>query len=166
MNSLKYSPNTKLLIITSLNHRANNGKIYAKYLLLKCFDPNNAMVIPSLINRAISGENPLNVWGDGSAIRDFIYSEDVAKGMLQVVQKNYNKPVNLGSGKGVSIKKIANAVAKMVPGGPIKIIWDKTKPSGDKMRKMSTKRALSINIKPSVKLEIGIKKTIDWYKTK
>ena len=84
------------------------------------------MVIPSLINRAISGENPLTVWGDGSAIRDFIYSEDVAKGMLKVVEKNYNKPVNLGSGKGVSIKKIANAIAKMVPGGPIKIIWDKT----------------------------------------
>ena len=115
------------------------------------FDPNNAMVIPSLINRAISGENPLTVWGDGSAIRDFIYSEDVAKGMLKVVEKNYNKPVNLGSGKGVSIKKIANAIAKMVPGGPIKIIWDKTKPSGDKMRKMSTKRALSLNIKPDNK---------------
>ena len=51
----------------------------------------------------------------------------------------------------------------MVPGGPIKIIWDKTKPSGDKMRKMSTKRALSLNIKPTTKLEVGIKKTIDWY---
>ena len=42
----------------------------------------------------------LTVWGDSSAIRDFIYSEDVAKGMLKVVEKNYNKPVNLGSGKG------------------------------------------------------------------
>ena len=127
------------------------------------FDPNNAMVIPSLINRAISGESPLTVWGDGSAIRDFIYSEDVAKGMLKVVEKNYNKPINLGSGKGVSIKRIANAIAKMVPGGPIKIIWDKTKPSGDKMRKMSTKRALSVNIRPTIKLEEGIKRTIEWY---
>ena len=51
----------------------------------------------------------------------------------------------------------------MVPGGPIKIIWDKTRPSGDKMRKMSTKRALSINIKPATKLEEGIKRTINWY---
>ena len=51
----------------------------------------------------------------------------------------------------------------MVPGGPIKIIWDKTKPSGDKMRKMSTKRPQSINIRPTTKLEEGIRRTINWY---
>ena len=71
----------------------------------------------------------------------------------------------MGSGKGVSIKNIANAIAKLVPGGPIKIVWDKTKPSGDKIRKMSTKRALTLKIRPTTKLEDGIKKTIDWYLT-
>ena len=53
------------------------------------FDPENAMVIPSLINRASSGERPLTVWGDGSPIRDFIYSEDVADGMIEVVRQGY-----------------------------------------------------------------------------
>jgi GDP-L-fucose synthase len=56
------------------------------------FDPANAMVIPSLIHRAVSGENPLVVWGDGSAIRDFIYARDVARGMLLVVEKGYPEP--------------------------------------------------------------------------
>ena len=51
------------------------------------FDPGSAMVIPSLINRATSGENPLLVWGDGSQIRDFVHADDVARGMLVVVEK-------------------------------------------------------------------------------
>jgi len=51
------------------------------------FDPENAMVIPSLIKRAVDGENPLTVWGDGSPIRDFIYAEDVARGMMLAVEK-------------------------------------------------------------------------------
>ena len=56
------------------------------------FDPNNAMVIPSIIKRATDGENPLKVWGDGSAIRDFIHSRDCAKGMIQVFEKGITKP--------------------------------------------------------------------------
>ena len=53
------------------------------------------MVIPSLIQRIINGENPLNVWGDGSPIRDFIFSEDVADGMIMAVEKEINEPINL-----------------------------------------------------------------------
>ena len=87
------------------------------------FDPENAMVIPSLINRAMSGERPLSVWGDGSPIRDFIYTDDVADGMLEVVKQGYNKPINLGSGKGVSIKEIATSIANKMP-DKCEIIWD------------------------------------------
>ena len=69
------------------------------------FDINNAMVIPSLIKRALSESGPLIVWGDGSAVRDFIYSSDVARGMLMAVE-NINTPINLGSGGGVKIKML------------------------------------------------------------
>ena len=69
------------------------------------FDPQTAMVIPALINRVAAGENPLVVWGDGSAIRDFIYSKDVAEGMLLAMEHGANcTPINLGSGEGVSIR--------------------------------------------------------------
>ena len=126
------------------------------------FDPKNAMVIPSLINRASSGERPLTVWGDGSPIRDFIYSEDVADGMLEVVRQGYNKPINLGSGNGVSIKEIATAIANKMSDN-CEIVWDISKPSGDNKRIMSTERAESIGISPKILLDEGIESTIKWY---
>jgi GDP-L-fucose synthase len=126
------------------------------------FDPENAMVIPSLINRASSGERPLNVWGDGSPIRDFIYSKDVANGMMKVMESGYNKPINLGSGTGVTIKAIAETVASLMP-DECKIVWDTSKPSGDKKRLMNTKRAEDLGIYATTGLNQGIKETIDWY---
>ena len=69
------------------------------------FDPNNAMVIPSLINKILNGDNPVKIWGDGSAIRDFIYSKDVAYGTILALIKGRNSQYyNIGSGKGISIK--------------------------------------------------------------
>lgn len=128
------------------------------------FDPKTAMVIPSLINRALSGENPLTVWGDGSPIRDFIYSEDVAEGMMLAVERGINVPINLGSGSGVTIKQIAEIVAKNVSGGKIKIVWDKSKPKGDAKRLMDVKRAKKLlGFKPKYSLEKGIEETIKWY---
>ena len=127
------------------------------------FDENNAMVIPSLINRALRSKKYLNVWGDGSAIRDFIYSSDVAKGMIIAVYKGINKPINLGSGKGVTIKTIAELISKTVPNGPLEIIWDKSKPSGDKIRLMDIKRAKKIGFKTEIDIFKGINNTINWY---
>lgn len=126
------------------------------------FDPQNAMVVPSLIHRAVSGERPLTVWGDGSPVRDFIHAKDVAKGMMTVIEKGFNKPVNLGSGKGVSIKEIADTIAELMP-DKCKIEWDASKPSGDKLRLMNTKRAEDIGIFPETTLREGIKETIKWY---
>jgi len=127
------------------------------------FDPQTAMVIPSLIKRALDGENPLTVWGDGTPIRDFIYAEDVARGMMLAIQKGVNVPVNLGSGTGVTIKEIAETIAKFVPGG-VKIVWDTSKPKGDAKRLMDMTRAKELlGFKPKYSLEKGIKETIAWY---
>lgn len=129
------------------------------------FDPDTAMVIPSLIKRALDGKNPLVVWGDGSPIRDFIYSKDVARGMIMALEKGVNVPVNLGSGTGVTIKEIAEVIAKNIPGGPIEIVWDKDKPKGDAKRLMDMTRAKKLlGFKPRYSLEQGIKETIKWYK--
>jgi GDP-L-fucose synthase len=127
------------------------------------FDPDNAMVIPSLIKRAMDGENPLVVWGDGSPIRDFIYSKDVARGMMLVVEKGVDKPVNLGSGAGVTIREIAEVVAANVPNGPIEIIWDTSKPKGDAKRLMDMYRAKTYGFETKTEIETGIKNTIQWY---
>ena len=127
------------------------------------FDPNNAMVIPSLINRAMDGESPLTVWGDGSPIRDFIHARDVAAGMMLAVEKGINEPINLGSGTGVTIKQIAEIVAANVPNGPVSLVWDETKPKGDAKRLMDMTRANSYGFQPQVSIEQGIKETIEWY---
>jgi len=125
------------------------------------FDPENAMVIPSLINRALNTDGPLEVWGDGSPVRDFIHARDVARGMMLMVEKGVNEPVNLGSGSGVTIKEIASAIALKLDK---EIIWDKTKPMGDAMRLMSTKKAESYGFKANIPLIDGISETIEWFK--
>lgn len=125
------------------------------------FDDKNAMVIPSLINRAFKEEGPLSVWGDGSPIRDFIYSSDVAKGMMMAVEQGINQPINLGSGGGVSIKEVATTIAQYAGK---KVEWDLSKPMGDSRRIMNMDRASQYGFSCDILLSEGIKKTIDWFR--
>ena len=118
-----------------------------------------AMVVPSLIRKGYN-DDVLEVWGDGSPIRDFIYSEDVARGMLHMVKNKVSEPVNLGSGTGVTIKEVADIIADYFGK---EIEWDITKPMGDMKRIMSTERAESYGFNPQISLKDGIIKTIEWY---
>ena len=126
------------------------------------FDPNNAMVIPSLIRRALDGENPLVVWGDGSQIRDFIHARDVAQGMLFAMERMPDRPINLGSGLGISIKEIVGIIVGNMKVKP-QVIWDTSKPSGDKKRIMDISRATALGFRPMISIEEGIKETMEWY---
>lgn len=126
------------------------------------FDPNTGMVIPSLISRFASNENPIRIWGDGSAIRDFVYSDDVAIGMMEVIKSSFTSPVNLGSGVGVKISKIVEILDNLFPGK--EIVWDTTMPKGDDIRVMNTARAENLGIIPRTDIFSGIKKVVDWYK--
>ena len=126
------------------------------------FDPDNAMVIPSLINRVVSGESPLVCWGDGSAIRDFIYAGDCADGMIHMVENSVTEPVNLGSGTGVTIKEVAESVRDCF-NKKIEIEWDTSKPSGDARRMMDTSRAESYGFKCKMPIKDGIKRTMSWF---
>ncbi len=128
------------------------------------FNPKNSMVVASLIKRVCDNENPLIVWGDGSNIRDFVYCDDVASSILKIFQKNITKPINIGSGKGTSIKNLVKLIvnSKYIKNKP-KVIFDKSKQSGDKKRVLDTSFAESKNIKNSTKLKNGIDETIKWY---
>ena len=116
-------------------------------------------VIASLIKKGYN-DDVINVWGDGEPIRDFIYSKDVAQGMLHMVQNKINVPVNLGSGVEVKISDIANTIGEYFDK---EVKYDKSKPNGDMRRQMDTRRAESVGFKPKYTLEDGIKETIDWY---
>lgn len=128
------------------------------------FNPTNSMVVASLIRRLIEKENPFIVWGDGSAIRDFVYSEDVANAMIKILQKRIKFPLNIGSGKGTSIKNLVKNIlhTKYITKKP-KVVFDRSKPSGDKKRVLDMKLAKKNGISCDTTLLIGLDKTIDWY---
>ena len=128
------------------------------------FNPETAQVIPALIYRMLEGENPVKVWGDGTAVRDFVFSEELAEWMIIAMDKlPACTPINLGSGVGYTIKGIAETISKNTPRKP-KLEWDKSKPSGDPVRLMNIERAEKlIGYKPKTSIDKGIKKTISWY---
>jgi GDP-L-fucose synthase len=126
------------------------------------FNPNNAMVIPSLMSRIESGEAPLKVWGNGSSIRDFAYSSDVAAGVIQALfYGTRGSFVNLGSGVGTSIKQLVETLAKVTP---FEYEFDCSKPSGFPCRVMDLTRAKDwINYQPKTSLLDGLNNTWRWY---
>lgn len=128
------------------------------------FDPLTAMVIPALVNRVCSGEDPLVVWGDGSQIRDFIYSKDCANGMILALEKGEGcGPINLGSNVGVSIRELVEAIFENTPYAP-EVEWDTSKPVGNKVRLMETTKAReTLGFQPKYSLHEGIKETIQWH---
>ena len=123
------------------------------------FDLDSAMVVPSLIRKAFNND-VLNVWGDGSAIRDFIHAKDVAEGMIFAVKNKITEPINLGSGDEISIRRIAETIAKHAN---ITIKWDTSKPKGDPRRVFDMSKTKSYGFTPSITIEDGIKDTINWY---
>jgi GDP-L-fucose synthase len=129
------------------------------------FESDGAMVVPSLIKKALSGVSPLVVWGDGTNIRDFIHSTDVARGMIITMQSSPGPfyPINIGSGTGYSIRELVEVILSNVDDPP-DVLWDETKITGDKIRVLDTERAKSIGFVPSISLEDGIKDLVKWYK--
>lgn len=123
------------------------------------FDTKNAMVVPSLIRKAQENDI-IEVWGDGSSIRDFIHAKDVARGMMFAVENKITKPINLGSGTGVTIKELSEIVAGYF-NKPIK--WLTDKPSGDAKRIFSMERANSYGFYPETSIKEGVEDTIKWF---
>jgi len=125
------------------------------------FNPANAMVIPSLIRKAQENDI-LEVWGDGTPIRDFIYADDVAKGMIFAVENKITKPLNLGSGIGYTIKEVVDLVVKH-SGKDLEVKRISDKPNGDQKRLFDMSTAKSYGWEIEIVLEDGIKKTTEWF---
>jgi GDP-L-fucose synthase len=127
------------------------------------FDPNNAMVIPSLMMRIHRGERPIVVWGDGSAVRDFAFSGDVAMGVIQALYYGTRGDfVNLGSGDGYSILKLVETLREFID---FEYKFDASKPSGFPRRVMDINRAREwIHYSPKTSLRTGLEETWNWFK--
>jgi GDP-L-fucose synthase len=125
------------------------------------FNPINAMVVPSLIRKA--NENDiLDVFGDGSAVRDFIFSDDVARGMIFAVENKITEPLNLGSGKKNTIGDVVELVTKF-SSRKNTIQYNPSGVKGDDIRLFDMSRASSYGFEIKTTLEDGIKLTTEWY---
>jgi len=127
------------------------------------FDPKNAMVVPSLMYRIHNGESPLRVWGDGTAVRDFVYSEDVAEGIIRAAYFGTDSGfVNLGGGgEGVSVSQLVETLAEITS---FEYEYDISKPSGAPKKLMDINRAKNLlGYKPKTSLKDGLKETWSWF---
>lgn len=141
------------------------------------FDKKDSHVIPALIkkfhNAKINKNKYVTVWGTGNVYRDFLYVDDLSKAILKVFKLSKKKyetitqnisHINVGSEKELTIKKLVYKIKNLI-GYRGKIIFDKSKPDGMKKKLLDIKRVKSINWKPKFSLNIGLKKTYEYYKT-
>lgn len=135
------------------------------------FRPESSHVIPALIKKCLEAKvnnaPSIEVWGDGSPTREFLFVEDAAEGILLATEK-YNKsdPVNLGSGMEISIKDLVTLIAKLTDFQG-DLVWDTSKPNGQPRRQLSVERAYKeFGFKAQVGFEEGLRRTIDWYQAK
>ena len=132
------------------------------------FDLDTSHVIPALIRKCLEakaeGERSVEVWGDGSPTREFLYVEDAAEGILLAAEHyDRSEPVNLGSAVEITIKDLVALIGRET-GFSGEIVWDRTKPNGQPRRALDTSRATrEFDFVAKVGLREGIKRTIDWY---
>ena len=125
------------------------------------FNPSNAMVVPSLIRKA-NENDVLDVFGDGTAVRDFIFADDVARGMTFAVENKITQPLNLGSGKKHTIGDVVDLVKKHSSRNNT-VQYNPSGVKGDDIRLFDMTRANSYGFEPQTSLEQGIKLTTEWY---
>ncbi|MCL5067181.1 MAG: GDP-L-fucose synthase [Thaumarchaeota archaeon] len=164
----------KMLLVQSQAYRSQYG-FNSIFLLpvnlygpMDTFDPARSHVIPALIKKMIdakrSGLQYVTVWGTGKASREFLYVEDAADGII-LATESYNKPdpVNLGTGKEITILDLVKLIKNMT-GFEGEIKWDRTRPDGQPRRCLDVSRAKSeFGFTAKTELSEGLRKTIEWY---
>jgi GDP-L-fucose synthase len=134
------------------------------------FDLESSHVIPALIRKCVDARDArageVVLWGDGSPTREFLYVEDAAEGIVLAAERyDSSDPVNLGSGREISIRDLAALIAKLT-GFTGRFRWDTTKPNGQPRRRLDVTRAKErFGFTARTSFEEGLEKTIAWYET-
>jgi GDP-L-fucose synthase len=132
-------------------------------------DPESSHVIPALIKKCVeaveSGADEIEVWGDGSASREFLYVDDAAEGIVLATQRfDGAEPVNLGAGREIAIKDLVETIADLC-GFQGRIAWDTSKPNGQPRRCLDVSRAERLfGFRAQTEFVDGLRETIAWYR--
>jgi GDP-L-fucose synthase len=165
----------KMLLVQAQAYRDQYG-FNAIYLLpVNLYGPRDnfnletSHVIPALIRKMIEaqqrGEATVTLWGDGSPTREFFYAGDAARGIVLAAERyNGAEPVNLGAGMEISIKDLAELIARLT-GFEGEIIWDTSKPNGQPRRGLDVSRAKEyFGFEAQMPFEEGLRRTIEWFR--
>lgn len=131
------------------------------------FDLETSHVIPAMIRKMIHARDTgstVTLWGDGSPTREFLYVEDCARGIVMAAE-SYDgpEPVNLGAGWEISMKELAQTIAKHV-GYEGEIVWDTSKPNGQPRRKLDVTRAREyFGFEAQMGFDEGLRRTVEWW---
>ena len=131
------------------------------------FDLNSSHVLPAMIakfHNAMKTNESVSLWGDGSAMREFLYVDDLAEACYVCMQKyDESEHINVGTGEDVRIWELASIISSVV-GFSGKILWDFTKPNGTPRKVLNVNKIKSLGWQPKISLREGIELTYDWYK--
>ena len=132
------------------------------------FDPASSHVIPALIRKFVeareSGAKKVEVWGTGSASREFLFVEDAARGIVEATDRyDQADPVNLGTGREITIRELVEKIRELV-GYEGELWWDESKPDGQPRRCLDTSRAeASFGFRAETGFDEGLRRTVAWY---
>jgi GDP-L-fucose synthase len=135
------------------------------------FDPGSSHVIPALIKKCVdareAGEPAIEVWGTGSASREFLYVEDAAEGIVLAAERyDGAEPVNLGTGREIAIRELVGLIVAAT-GYRGEIVWDASKPDGQPRRALDTTRARErFGFMARTPFEFGLRRTVEWYEAR
>ena len=164
----------KMLLVQSQAYRQQHG--FNSIFLLPTnlygpgdnFDPRSSHVIPALIRKCVEakerGDDCIEVWGDGSASREFLFVDDAAAGLVAAAETyNRSEPVNLGTGQEITIAEIVDRVKACV-GFTGRVVWDTAKPNGQPRRRLDTDLARrEFGFIARTPFDDGLRATVDWY---
>lgn len=130
------------------------------------FDPNSSHVLPALLRRfheaKVQNQKQVVVWGSGKPMREFLHTDDLANALLIMMEKHDSPQIiNVGSGTDVTIKQLAETVARVV-GYKGKVVFDATKPDGTPRKLLDISRIVEMGWQPTISLQDGIQETYRW----
>jgi GDP-L-fucose synthase len=130
------------------------------------FDPETSHVTAALIKKVVERQNPLVVWGTGNDVRDLVYIEDLVDGIILAIEKvdKYN-PINIGLGKGHTVKQVLRMLLELDRYEDAKVTYDRSWPSMLPVRLVDISKARKLlGYSPKVSLKDGLKRTLEWYR--